>query len=211
MLAMRRFERGDLVIIVAGAPPGTIGSTNLIHIHRIGENDHSEREHVHSSATSDFEELLAILQLTARGRRLHGATSPQNPVRTFGGQLMAQAFTAASRTLASRPAAQCLVGAFHRRRRSHPGKSVPRRATARRAPVANRRVDAMQNGTLLATALGTGPATVSNTTSPSRMSLSPTVFRRSTTLLVGWRDGGAAPRQRDAPHRVGATPTTRPG
>ena len=40
MLAMRRFERGDLVIIVAGAPPGTIGSTNLIHIHRIGENDH---------------------------------------------------------------------------------------------------------------------------------------------------------------------------
>jgi pyruvate kinase len=40
MLAMRRFERGDLVIIVAGAPPGTVGSTNLIHIHRIGENDH---------------------------------------------------------------------------------------------------------------------------------------------------------------------------
>ena len=40
MLAMGRFERGDLVIIVAGAPPGTIGSTNLIHIHRIGENDH---------------------------------------------------------------------------------------------------------------------------------------------------------------------------
>jgi pyruvate kinase len=31
---------GDLVIIVAGAPPGTVGSTNLIHIHRIGENDH---------------------------------------------------------------------------------------------------------------------------------------------------------------------------
>lgn len=40
MLAMQRFERGDLVIIVAGAPPGTVGSTNLIHVHRIGENDH---------------------------------------------------------------------------------------------------------------------------------------------------------------------------
>jgi pyruvate kinase len=40
LLGMGRFERGDLVIIVAGAPPGTIGSTNLIHIHRIGENDH---------------------------------------------------------------------------------------------------------------------------------------------------------------------------
>lgn len=40
ILGMHRFERGDLVIIVAGAPPGTVGSTNLIHIHRIGENDH---------------------------------------------------------------------------------------------------------------------------------------------------------------------------
>jgi pyruvate kinase len=40
ILGMQRFERGDLVIIVAGAPPGTVGSTNLIHIHRIGENDH---------------------------------------------------------------------------------------------------------------------------------------------------------------------------
>jgi len=40
LLGMGRFERGDLVIIVAGAPPGTVGSTNLIHIHRIGENDH---------------------------------------------------------------------------------------------------------------------------------------------------------------------------
>jgi pyruvate kinase len=24
---------------VAGAPPGTVGSTNLIHVHRIGEED----------------------------------------------------------------------------------------------------------------------------------------------------------------------------
>lgn len=40
LLEMGRYQRGDLVIIVAGAPPGTVGSTNLIHIHRIGENDH---------------------------------------------------------------------------------------------------------------------------------------------------------------------------
>ena len=39
-LELGRFERGDLVIIVAGAPPGTVGSTNLIHVHRVGENDH---------------------------------------------------------------------------------------------------------------------------------------------------------------------------
>jgi len=39
MLDMGRYKRGDLVVIVAGAPPGTVGSTNLIHVHRIGEDD----------------------------------------------------------------------------------------------------------------------------------------------------------------------------
>ncbi|NVN50912.1 pyruvate kinase [Mycolicibacterium hippocampi] len=39
MLEMGRYRRGDLVVIVAGAPPGTVGSTNLIHVHRIGEDD----------------------------------------------------------------------------------------------------------------------------------------------------------------------------
>ncbi|WP_084435849.1 pyruvate kinase [Aldersonia kunmingensis] len=40
MLAMKRYKKGDLVIIVAGSPPGTVGSTNLIHVHRLGEEDH---------------------------------------------------------------------------------------------------------------------------------------------------------------------------
>lgn len=40
LLELARYQRGDLVIIVAGAPPGTVGSTNLIHVHRIGEDDH---------------------------------------------------------------------------------------------------------------------------------------------------------------------------
>jgi len=40
LLHMGRYQRGDLMVIVAGAPPGTVGSTNLIHVHRIGENDH---------------------------------------------------------------------------------------------------------------------------------------------------------------------------
>jgi pyruvate kinase len=39
LLELGRYKRGDLVIIVAGAPPGTVGSTNLIHVHRIGEED----------------------------------------------------------------------------------------------------------------------------------------------------------------------------
>jgi pyruvate kinase len=39
LLGLGRYKRGDLVVIVAGAPPGTVGSTNLIHVHRIGEED----------------------------------------------------------------------------------------------------------------------------------------------------------------------------
>ena len=35
-----RYRPGDLVVIVAGSPPHTVGSTNLIHVHRIGEDDH---------------------------------------------------------------------------------------------------------------------------------------------------------------------------
>lgn len=39
LLDLGRYKRGELVVIVAGAPPGTVGSTNLIHVHRIGEDD----------------------------------------------------------------------------------------------------------------------------------------------------------------------------
>ncbi len=41
MLAMGRYQRGDLVVVVAGSPPGTVGSTNLIRVHRLGEEDHA--------------------------------------------------------------------------------------------------------------------------------------------------------------------------
>ncbi|MEU4323393.1 pyruvate kinase [Nocardia fluminea] len=40
LLSLERYRKGDLVVIVAGSPPGTVGSTNLIHVHRIGEEDH---------------------------------------------------------------------------------------------------------------------------------------------------------------------------
>ena len=39
LLDLGRYKRGDLVVIVAGAPPRTVGSTNLIIAHRIGEDD----------------------------------------------------------------------------------------------------------------------------------------------------------------------------
>ena len=41
ILSIDRFQRGDLVVIVAGSPPGTVGSTNLIRVHRLGEEDHA--------------------------------------------------------------------------------------------------------------------------------------------------------------------------
>jgi pyruvate kinase len=41
MLALGRYQAGDLVVVVAGSPPGTVGSTNLIRVHRLGEEDHA--------------------------------------------------------------------------------------------------------------------------------------------------------------------------
>ena len=32
-----RCTEGDLVVIVAGSPPGTPGSTNALRVHRIGD------------------------------------------------------------------------------------------------------------------------------------------------------------------------------
>jgi pyruvate kinase len=40
MLSIGRYRPGDTVVIVAGSPPHTVGSTNLIRVHRLGEDDH---------------------------------------------------------------------------------------------------------------------------------------------------------------------------
>jgi pyruvate kinase len=39
MLSIGRYQPGELVVILAGYPPGTVGSTNLIRVHRLGEED----------------------------------------------------------------------------------------------------------------------------------------------------------------------------
>jgi pyruvate kinase len=39
MLEIPGFQSGDIVVIVAGAPPNTPGSTNLIRVHRLGHHD----------------------------------------------------------------------------------------------------------------------------------------------------------------------------
>jgi pyruvate kinase len=41
ILSIGRFKPGDVVVIVAGSPPGTSGSTNSIRVHRLGEEDHA--------------------------------------------------------------------------------------------------------------------------------------------------------------------------
>ena len=105
-------------------------------------------------AKSDFDELLAVLELTPLGDDIFLGRHPRkNPVRTFGGQLMAQSFVAASRSLdhdlpPSALSIHFIAGGdplmdieFH----------VARLRDERR--FANRRVDAMQNGKLLATAI----------------------------------------------------------
>jgi pyruvate kinase len=39
MLSIGRFAHGDVVVVVAGSPPATVGTTNLIRVHRLGEED----------------------------------------------------------------------------------------------------------------------------------------------------------------------------
>ena len=39
LLDMPGYEYGDQVVIVAGAPPGHSGATNMVHVHRLGEED----------------------------------------------------------------------------------------------------------------------------------------------------------------------------
>jgi acyl-CoA thioesterase-2 len=109
------------------------------------------------SEKSDFEELLSILELSplsGSGEDVFSGRHPRkNPVRTFGGQLMAQAFTAASRTLAH-DLPPCALS-VHFIAGGDPARDIEfhvhRLRDERR--FANRRVDAMQDGKLLATAL----------------------------------------------------------
>jgi len=39
MLEVPGYHDGDTVVIVAGSPPNTSGSTNLIRVHRLGYKD----------------------------------------------------------------------------------------------------------------------------------------------------------------------------
>lgn len=102
----------------------------------------------------DFDELLAVLDLRAGGEDVFfGAHPSKNPVRTFGGQMMAQAFVAASRTLPRYIPPSALN--IHFIAGGDPEHDLELRVVRLRDErrFANRRVDVMQDGTLLATAL----------------------------------------------------------
>lgn len=115
----------------------------------------STSEPVATTATSaDLAELLAVLDLRrVDDDRFTGSHPSKNPVRTFGGQMMAQAFVAASRTLRHELAPSAL--SVHFVAGGDPEQDlefhVVRLRDERR--FANRRVDVVQNGVLLTTAL----------------------------------------------------------
>lgn len=104
--------------------------------------------------TADFDELLEILSLRQIADDVYLGSHPsKNPVRTFGGQMMAQSFVAAGRSLkhATPPSAM----SAHFIAGGDPEKDleyhVVRLRDERR--FANRRVDVIQNGELLTTAM----------------------------------------------------------
>lgn len=105
-------------------------------------------------AESDFAELLAVLDLNQITDDLFlGCHPSKNPPRTFGGQLMAQSFVAASRTLTRELPPNAL--SVHFIAGGDPAKDLEFRVVRLRDErrFANRRVDALQGGTLLASAM----------------------------------------------------------
>ena len=107
-----------------------------------------------SVGQSDLDELLAILEVAPLGDDIFTGRHPRkNPIRTFGGQLMAQAFVAATRTLADDLPPSAL--SVHFIAGGDPSADIEFHVVRLRDEkrFANRRVDAMQGGALLASAL----------------------------------------------------------
>jgi acyl-CoA thioesterase II len=101
---------------------------------------------------SDFDELMAVLDLHDKGDDVFVGTHPsKNPPRTFGGLMMAQSFVAASRTRTRDLPPNALSAHFVNG--GDTGRdmefTVVRLRDERR--FANRRVDVTQDGVLLAT------------------------------------------------------------
>jgi len=105
-------------------------------------------------SVGDFEELLAILDLNQLDDDTFIGSHPsRNPIRTFGGQMMAQSFVAGSRTVSEKLPPSAISAHFIAG--GDPQKDlefhVVRLRDERR--FANRRVDVMQDGQLLTSAM----------------------------------------------------------
>jgi acyl-CoA thioesterase-2 len=105
-------------------------------------------------SVSDFDELLAILDLNQLDDNTFIGSHPsRNPIRTFGGQMIAQSFVAGSRTVPEKLPPSAISAHFIAG--GDPEKDlefhVVRLRDERR--FANRRVDVMQDGQLLTTAM----------------------------------------------------------
>jgi acyl-CoA thioesterase-2 len=99
---------------------------------------------------SDFEQLLAVLDLKRTDDDTFVGSHPsKNPIRTFGGQMMAQALVAGSRTLKYDVAPSALSAHFIAG--GDPEKDLDYRVVRLRDErrFANRRVDVTQDGALL--------------------------------------------------------------
>jgi acyl-CoA thioesterase-2 len=112
-------------------------------------------EEAATQAHSDFAELLATLDLHRVDDNLFIGSHPsKNPMRTFGGQLMSQSFVASSRSLLRDDLPPSALS-VHFINGGDTTKDIEfhviRLRDERR--FANRRVDAIQDGTLLSSAL----------------------------------------------------------
>jgi acyl-CoA thioesterase-2 len=104
---------------------------------------------------SDFDELLTALDLKrVADDRFIGSHPSKNPMRTFGGQLMAQSFVASSRTLIHKDLPPSAL-TVHYVNGGDTGQDIEFRVVRLRDErrFANRRVDARQDGTLLSSTM----------------------------------------------------------
>jgi acyl-CoA thioesterase II len=105
-------------------------------------------------SSSDFAELLDVLDLQRRADGLFVGRHPsKNPIRTFGGQMMAQSLVAAGRSL-DHPLPPSALS-VHFIAGGDPQRDLEFHVTRLRDErrFANRRVDVMQDGQLLTTGL----------------------------------------------------------
>ncbi|KZS63737.1 acyl-CoA thioesterase II [Mycobacterium kansasii] len=104
---------------------------------------------------SDFDELLAVLDLhRVADDRFIGSHPSKNPMRTFGGLLVAQSFVASTRTL-TRDGLPPSALSVHFINGGDTTKDIEFHVVRLRDErrFANRRVDAVQDGTLLSSAM----------------------------------------------------------